>query len=321
MFHLPLPASPEEVLEQIKDPHSSEDFFHLGLALTRLGRKHQSESMFRKALQCNMRHSPSLYGLAYHAFHENREREAKSWLTRAIRFDSDAEENVLWFQRELKNLSSSPDALRWRIWSLQQLEGQKKASPKTLFEIAKLLFEQSNYRPAIEYFRQLLSDERYRKESAEYLSYLYEHLYRGEELIEKNLDLIADVENRADLFFNLGMAFQHDQRQMELALHFFYLAAEQEPHDPGLRYSLEQAAMEVIADSKRLKNKDPFLMMIAHLYQGSIGVAEKYAADVKNLRFPSSFESRFPQKLWKDWLLKNEGTLGKFLKTWFSEVG
>ncbi len=322
MFHMiksQTNLAPEDILERYKEPHSSDECFEVAVALDQLGRKPHAERMFRRGLQLNMRHVPSLYGLAFIQFQSGHDREGQNWFTRAVRFDEAACENSLLFQRELKNSHGFSGVLKQRLWCLQEIEKLEKANTRVYFEIAKLLFEQSNYKTAIEYFRKVLSEHKFRREAAEYLSYIFEHLYKGEELIEKNLELIEEVENRADLFFNLAMVCQHEQRQSELALHLFYLAAESEPHDPGLRYSLEQAAIEVIGDSKKKKNIDPALMMFAHIYQGSVGVAKKYALELSHFKYPESFANRLPTKLWQDWLLRNEGILSKCLKQWFAK--
>jgi tetratricopeptide (TPR) repeat protein len=312
----PLEDSPQQILEKIKEPQTSDEFYLVGIALEQLGKMPHAEQMFRRALEKNMAHVPSMYGLALKAFQMNNEKVGKRWLARAIRIDHEAENHVLRFQRELKTaIPAYQNACRARVHCLKELENFHKQGIESRFELAKLHFEMSNFNTAIPYLRKLLGERRYSQEAAEYLSFALENLYKGNELLEKNLEIAAEVKNRADLFFNLAMVCQHDQRRMDLALHFFYLASEEEPDDPGLRFSLEQAALEVITEGKRRKLSD-VLLMFAHLYQGSTGVAKKYASDLKEYG-TELLSAHIPERLWKEWILPNRGPLGRFLAAHF----
>jgi tetratricopeptide (TPR) repeat protein len=313
---LDLDESPEGVVEKLKEPKTSDDYYLLGLALEKLGKYPDVEVMFRRALQKDMRHMPSMYGLGFLAFQNAKEAEAKKWVSRAIRFDPEAESHIVRFQKELRtSLPLYQSACAARMFCLQELERQQKLAAESCFELGKLLFETSQFQAAIPYLKTTLKENRYAQEASEYLSFAFENLFKGEELLERTLDLIGQVPNRADLFFNLAMVCQHDQKRMDLALHFFYLASQEDPHDPGLRFSLEQAALEVISESKRRKMPSAVLMF-AHLYQGSTGVAKKYAYDLQDFGL-DILASQIPEKLWSDWVLPDAGPLGKFIRSQF----
>lgn len=308
--------SPQETLEKIKTPKTSDEFYKVGLAFEKLGKVLYAERMFRRALEKDLGHIPSMYGLALKSFQTNNERVGKRWLSRAIRMDKEAVPHVLQFQREVKTaVPTYQSACRIRIFCLRELEYLEKQNLESEFELAKLLFEVSHFQAAIPYLKNLLRERRYSQEAAEYLSFAFESLYKGDELIEKNLEVASEVHNRADLFFNLAMVCQHDQRRMDLALHFFYLASQEDLDDPGLRFSLEQAAMDVIAEAKRRKLSE-VLLMFAHFYQGSTGVAKKYAQNLKEYGL-ELLSANLPEQLWTDWILADRGPLGRFIQTQF----
>ncbi|MDB5038708.1 MAG: hypothetical protein JWQ35_2236 [Bacteriovoracaceae bacterium] len=312
----PFDETPEALIEKLKSPQSSDEFYLVGLAFDLLGKNPNAENMFRMALQTNMRHVPSLYGLSLKSFQAAREQDGQKWLTRALRFDTNAEENVIRFQKELKAvIPLYQKSAQWRLWSLQQLEASKKDGPESKFELARLLFEQSQFSAALPYFRSLLSVKKHSREAAEYLSFALETIYRGEELLDKVLEVAAEVPNRSDLFFNLAMVCQHDQRRLDLALHFFYLASQEDPNDPGLRFSLEQVAMDIISEGPK-KKSPAILMMFAHFYQGSHGVAKKYAKELREFG-PEVLSSRMPKALWNNWLSADKG-IGEVLVAWFA---
>lgn len=302
----------------IKDmqPRSSDDFFALARALDKKGHQKESDRLLKCALQKDLSHFPSLYTLAFHAFQKGSEREAKIWFRRALRFDPDTETNALYFQKELRYHKNSSAI---GIWCLKELEQVHRSTIKTKFQLAKALFEQSQFQEAVVYLKDVLKDSQLAQEATEYLSYIYEHLYQGETLILKNLELASEIQNRTDLFFNLAMVCQHDQKRLDLAMHFFYLSSREDPSDPALRYSLEQAALDHISQCQKERNGDDLTLMLAHIYQGSLGVAQKYAERLPHLHYPQSFEEFSPQKLWKEWLLRDEGPLGQLLQTWFGE--
>lgn len=327
MLHLALPeyqallkADPNLILKQFPNPAESDGFFAWGLAQRALGQIRQAESSFRKALQFNLQHIPSLYALSLQSFRRGAEREARNFFKRAIRLDPNAATNVLSFQRELRlgvPGTFAENNLHIAMWCLHELEAIQKMNAETVFQMGKLHFEQSKLKEALPYLREALGVDEYHQEASEYISYIFEHLYQGDELIEKSLELAGSLKNPADLFFNLAMVCQHEQQRTELALHFFYLASRADPTDPGLRFSLEQSALDLIARMKKSKRQDPFLMMLAHLYQGSIAMAKRYAESLEELQYPESFQWRSPDRLWKDWLLTDGGILGASLRDWF----
>lgn len=312
-------SDPEAFIDSIQNPKTAEDFFALAVANEHAGRKNMSEPLVRRALQLNFCHLPSLYLLALKAFEKRREKDAKTLFRRVIRMDPQATTHALMFQKELKfALTNYEDAGRWGVWCLEELEAFQKASLSTKFQLGKTLFEQSRLKDAIPHLRSALQAKELATEATEYLSYIYEHIYRGSELIERILELAEEVSERSDLFFNLAMVCQHDQKRLDLAMHFFYLASREDPYDPGLRFSLEQAAVEFIAASNRRPSKaDPLMVMMAHIYQGAMGVARKYAEELKHIEYPDSFQVMEPPSLWNRWLLKDEGALGRSLRAWF----
>jgi tetratricopeptide (TPR) repeat protein len=312
-------SDPESFIQSKSDPKTADDYFALAVAHDFAGRRKVSGPLIRRALQLDFCHLPSLYLLALKAFERRRENEAKTIFRRVIRMDKEATTNTLAFQKELKfALPNYEDAGRWGVWCLEELEVFHKSSLSTKFQLGKTLFEQSRLKEAIPYLKAALSSKELSTEATEYLSYIYEHIYRGTDLIDQILQLAEEVSERSDLFFNLAMVCQHDQKRLDLAMHFFYLASREDPYDPGLRFSLEQAAVEFIGAANRRSSKtDPLLVMMAHIYQGAMGVARKYADDLKNIEYPETFQAFEPQSLWSRWLLKDQGVLGHSLKAWF----
>lgn len=312
-----LQSSPQELINALPNPQDAEEHFALGAAWKKLGSLSRAAAHWKKALQLNLRHFPSLYALSLIAFEQGQERQGQTWFDRAIRVDDQASEHGLYFQRELKKHVDSHERLsRWGVWCLTRLTEMERASDQSHFQLGKLLFEQNRFLEAAGYLRDIVDRTEIGGEAAEYLSYIYEHLYRGEELIAKTLDLAEKAPNRCDLFFNLAMVCQHDQRRLDWALHFFYLASREDPSDPGLRFSLEQAALEALSKDSPHRN-DEFTLMFAHIYQGSVGVAKRYAKGFSDLRFPEDFHNLKPTRLWSEWLVKDQGPLGQNLKLWF----
>lgn len=312
----------QQFLQTLTQPKNSDEYYAKAAAFEFLGQHKAAADCLRLSLQQNLCYIPALYALALKAFQKFEERDGMSYFKRAVRLDKTAAEHALQFQKELKfTVSSYEDASRWGVWCLKELEIQKKTTTMSNFQLGKTYFEQSRFQDAVPYLRQALLDENIASEASEYLSYIFEHLYRGDELVLKTLELAREIPNRADLFFNLAMVCQHEQKRLELALHFFYLAHREDPNDPGLRFSLEQAALEVIGDNpKNNKAADPVLLMFAHLYQGSVGMAKLYASRLQAFEFPHSFVRRQPEMLWREWLLEDDGVLGDALKSWFGEA-
>lgn len=319
-------SQPEALIESLEPRLSGlldQEIFQLAAAYEFLGQSKKAKLLCRLALEKNLNHVPSLYALSLMSFRDSKNSEAKRFFSRALKRDEKASESILHFQKRLRNVLTGPQAGQWVAWCLEEIHRQQKSSEETRFELAKILFEQSRWNEAASFFEGLLMNEKCAYESSQYLSYIYERLYQGEELIERYLGLAKKVKERADLFFNLGMIFQNDRKQSGLSLHFFYLAHREDPYDPGLRFSLEQACMEQIGKSQDAKKEDEFLdLMFAHLYYGSVAVAERYARvlrDRSDWRFPESFQNLKPTGLWDDWLLTDNGTLGEALVKWFRE--
>jgi tetratricopeptide (TPR) repeat protein len=312
-------GKPEDFIANFQSCNSADRVFALAVAHDQLGHGHDSEKLYRKALQKDIRHYPSLYALSFKCFQNGKELQGKNNFKRALRFDPDGEASTLFFQKELKySVASYNDACRLGVWCLQELLNLKKATARSKFQLGKVLFEQSNFEEAIGYLKEALKVREFSQESTEYLSYIYEHLYQGNELIDQTLELAKDVPDRSDLFFNLAMVCQHDQKRLDLAMHFFYLAAREDPNDPGLKFSLEQAALEMITQLNRSgRESDPFFLMIAHYYQGSSAAAQKYANELKDFHYPESFQALEPTRLWNDWLINDKAPLGRTLKSWF----
>jgi len=319
-----------------KDPHmyiqmllnrnvalSSEDLYELAVCFDLLHEFKETKRYCQIALQKNLAHTPSLYGMSLRAFEDKSFDEAKRSFGRAIRLDPDAAGSALHFQVRLRTALSLPQATQWGLWCLEQVQLSNKASDSTQFELAKILFERSEFERAIPLFKSLVRQEDLAFEVTQYLSYIYERLYTGDELVERTLELAQVVPQRSDLFFNLGMVCQHEQKRLDLSIHFFYLAVRSDAQDPSLRFSLEQACLELIgAQSKPSKPEDYFQLMLAHLYHGSVAVAERYARILRerySYRYPLSFESLAPKALWSNWLLKDEGLLSEALRQWFGD--
>lgn len=317
-----LQKNPEAFIEALGTPQTADDLYSLAMAYDQLGKASSALRFLKEALQKNLGHIPTSYVMGIKALQKNRELEGKNYLKRAVRMDPLAPKTALQLLRELRGaLPNGAKANEVSVWLFQELERMKKADSSTSFHLGKLLFERSAYEEAAAYLIKSLEEGELALEATEYLSYIYEHLYKGEELIEKTLQLAEKVRDRSDLFFNLAMVCQHDHGRLELALHFFYLASQEDPADPGLRFSLEQAAIELMNQAQRSESKDrEFLLMLAHLYQGSLGVAKRYAQNLSGMHFPESFMTRNPQILWRDWLLKDNGILGQALQSWFGGV-
>lgn len=310
-------------LEAKLDCLSAPEFFELAAACEFLGRRQKAKTYCRRALEKNLNYVPSLYSLSLLSFRESKFEEAKRFFCRALKLDQMASESILHFQKRLGSILSAPAANHWSSWCLEELHRLEKASDDTRFELAKLLFEQSRWNESAQLFESLVQHPDYAYEVSQYLSYIYERIFKGEELIEQCLHLASQIKERADLFFNLGMIFQNDRQYQGSSLHFFYLAHREDPHDPGLRFSLEQACMEYIGDTHEAKNEKEFLdLMFAHLYYGSVAVAERYARVLRerwNWKFPESFRALGLKTLWEDWLLKDKEQMGKALQKWFGE--
>jgi tetratricopeptide (TPR) repeat protein len=310
---------PEELVKQFSQSQNSDELYALAIALEHLGQGAESEKALKRALMRNLSHVPSIYTLGLRSLHKSKEKEAKTYLRRALRLDPAACETALGLLRDLKiHLSTLFQSNEMSVWLLKELEFLKKETDETSFHLGKLLFERSQYEESAHYLMKGIESEATSAEATEYLSYIYEHLYKGDELIEKILELAEQVPHRADLFFNMAMVCQHDQNRAEMALHFFYLASREDPADPGLKFSLEQAALDLINAGGAGEGEDRELsLMLAHLYQGSVGVAKRYAQGLKGWSFPESFQDRHPSRLWTEWLMKDQGVLGQALQTWF----
>lgn len=300
-----------------------EELFSLAAAYYLIQDQEKSKKFCRLALQKNFCHVPSLYGLALIFFGEGKELEAKRFFSKALHFDSDAASSVLYLQQQLRSILGLTDANQLGLWCLEQLNESNKGDRSCQFELGKILFERSEFEQAVPVLKPLMGMSEYSFEVTQYLSYIYERLYSGDQLIEKTLELGELVSERSDLFFNLAMICQHDQGRLDMAVHFFYLAVRSDPKDPGLRFSLEQACLELIGQlGKPNDDLDYFHLMIAHLYHGSLAVAERYARTLRK-RFqwshPRSFQSLAPHRLWDNWLLKDEGVLGEALNQWFGD--
>ena len=316
-----LQQDPRQLIQKFEGSKNSDELYCLAIAHEQLKQFHMAERSLKAALQQNLGHIPSIYAMALRAFSRQREVEGKNYLRRALRLDSEASKTSLEFLREIKTIfSHTIRGTEIGIWLLKELVRISKATENSHFALGKLLFEKSHYEEAVEHLLMAVKEPDVSREATEYLSYIYEHLYRGDELIEKSLELADKVKDRSDLFFNLAMVCQHDQGRPELSLHFFYLATKEDPQDPGLRFSLEQAAAEMIDQTQRRDSEDRnFLLMVAHLYQGSLGVAKRYAITLQNMKYPASFEERHPRRLWKEWLMRDEGVLGQALRAWFGD--
>lgn len=296
-FQSLLETDPEKLLYELQ-PHDADEWFAVALSqyLLRMPRGVMERSL-REALRLNLRHLGSHYLYALSAFERNAEQDGRRYFRRAIQMDPQAAEHVLYVQRELKSRGQNYElACRTSVWCLKEVEALKKATAQSLFHLGKILFEQGAYQEACQYLERSLEESEFASEASEYLSYIFEQIYRGEELIQKTLDLAEKVKVRSDLFFNLAMVCQHEQKRSELALHFFYLASLEDPQDPGLRFSLEQEALEVIsAQAKQKLKRDPILLTWAHLYQGSLGLAR---AEFEALGNVEMLKSRVPERVW-----------------------
>lgn len=318
-WRLRLENDPESLAESLKESIDAESLFCRALVSQQLGDSITAEKFLKTALQKNLQHIPSIYVLGLKLLKKGRDKEARNYLRRGLRLDGLAATTSLHLLKEIRSIfSHSAQSVETSVWMLKELTSLKKTTELTQFHLGKLLFEKSSYEEAAQYLLQSLSEPDLSNEATEYLSYIYEHLYKGDELIERTLELAEMVPDRSDLFFNLAMVCQHDHRRLELALHFFYLASKEDPADPGLKFSLEQAAIEMMNYAQKVPGEErDFLLMLAHLYQGSLGVAKRYAQKLKDLKYPESFETRIPQKLWQRWLLKDSGILGQALQSWF----
>lgn len=320
-----LEGEPELLLWELEDRKnpSSEDHFELAVVYDHLGRETLAKVHFKKALEKNLSHTPSLYGMAIAALEAKETPEALRYLKRVLRMDPKAAENVKLFQQSLRARLSAPEASQWSLWVLEQLHELKKDSESCRFEYAKLLFERSKFSEAGEIFYSLVRQKEFSFESTQYLSYIYEKIYQGDELIDRCLDLASLVSDKSDIFFNLAMISQTEAKKPELALHFYYLASKFEPADPGLKFSLEQACVELIGELGRSTDpKKQMTLFFCHAYHGSFALAERYAKMLRQehaYKFPESFQSSEPSRLWKEWLLIEESPIRELLNRYFGQ--
>lgn len=320
-----LETEPELLLWELEDlaNPNSEKLFELAVVYDHLGRESLAKSFWKKALEKNLSHAPSLYALALSALEAQNAPEAMRYLKRVLRTDSQAAENVKLFQNGLRTRLPAPEAGHWALWTLEQLHHLKKDSDSCRFEYAKLLFERSKFQEASELFYSLVRQKQFAYESTQYLSYIYEKMYRGDELLNRCLDLASLVEDKSDIFFNLAMLCQNERRDTALALHFYYLASRFEPADPGLKFSLEQACVELIGEIGRSADpKRKLSLFFCHAYHGSLALAERYAQSLRSehgMRFPQSFETLDPQRLWHEWLLAESSPLRDLLDRYFGD--
>lgn len=315
------PSSYIELWEPKLSQLSAERIYSLGVAYDMMGIPSRAKALWKKSLERNLAFCAPLYALSLKAFEQKDFSSAQRWFKRAMRCDQDASNSCLHFQQRLRALLNMQDSVEMAEWCLRQLQENKKGSEETQFEWAKLLFERSEFQKAAEVMKPLITQQKFCFEVTQYLSYIYERIYEGDELILATLDLAERTKDRSDLFFNLAMICQHDQKRQDLGLHFFYLACREDPQDPGLRFSLEQACIEFIGSmSKSQKSEDLFNLMVAHLYHGSVAVAERYAQLLRerySWKHPEHFLNLQPSPLWRDWLLKDQGPLGEALELWF----
>lgn len=315
-------SEPEKLIELFEQSSelSADETYCLATAYEFLGQALKAKNLCREALQKNLNHFPSLYALSLKSFKERKQSEAKRYLRRALQLDADASASMIHFQKKLRVIAPLPESTLWASWALEELHKLNKSSDDSKFELGKILFEQSKIEEAAALFKGLLSNEKLAYESSQYLSYIFERLYRGEELMDHYLQLASSVKEKADLFFNLGMIFQNDRNFWLQSLHFFYLAHREDPLDPGLRFSLEQACMDHIGRSENAKTDQDFLrLMFAHLYYGSVAVAERYARNLKerwSWKFPDSFEALKPSILWQS-ISQDKTQVGQALDQWF----
>lgn len=311
------------ILTNLNGSLDADTHFYLGVAHDLLKNKPQALVSFKKALQKNLAHSGSLLGMSLIYFEQGKEKEARRLFLRTLRVDHQAAASAVEFQRLLRQRLGLIEANQQSLWCLEQLHKHHQSTYESQFELAKILFESSEFQRSASIFQSLLQVNAYNNEASQYLSYIFEKLYRGNELIEKTLNLAFWMQNRSDTFFNLAMVCQNDQAQEDLSLHFFYLASRADEHDPGLRFSLEQACLDRIGQIGQPRTADQYChLMMAHLYHGSVAVAERYAKVLRerfSWKHPETFEAMQPKPLWQDWLLKDEGILGDALRAWFGE--
>lgn len=308
---------PELLLKSIEKPHSSDDFYLWGIAHYEKGDLGAAEKYFKRALELSLHHVPSLFALSQFCFEAGKVDEGKRWFSRGILHKPKAE-HVILFQKSLrvkKQISEPLGAIK--LWCLHQVTRIHPDHALVQFEIGKLLFEQSKFEHSAAYFEAALSSPKVAREAAEYLSYVFETLYRGDELVTRTLEMVKGIDHKADVLFNLAMACQHDQKRMDLALHLFYLSSVEDPSDPGLRFSLEQTALEIIEKKRRMRDDDDkMLLMFAHYYQGALGLAKKLYFELKDHEFPQDFFQNIPVALWQEWLLKPNSPLDLQFKSW-----
>lgn len=320
-------SDPEGLIQRLKtQPRSlgAREFFEWACACEFLGNILEAKRLWKLSLQVEFGYFPSLYALSLYSFQESKHQEAKRFLKRALRLDEAASESMIFYQKKLRQLLPSPESILWGSWSLEEVGRLSKDSDSTKFELAKILFEQSRYSEAQRHFEVLVDHPEFSFESSQYLSYLYERLYQGDELIQHYLQLIRKVSERADLLFNLGMIFQNYRSYALHSLQFFFLAHRDQPEDPGLRFSLEQACMDQIGRVQEAKNRNEFVeLLFAHLYYGATPVAERYARVLKdrwNWKFPQSLSEMGVSELWEDWLCHKDHPTFQKLSEWFSDT-
>ncbi len=317
-------SDPEACLQKLQsksDPCDALELFEWGCASEFLGQIVEAKQKWRKSLEKDFGFFPSLYALSLYAFQDAKHQEAKRFLKRALRLDAEASKSLLFYQKKLRQLVPAPESILWSSWSLEEIARLSKGSEATRFELAKVLFEQSRFEEAQTNFEFLMEHSEFAQESSQYLSYLYERLYHGEELIQRYLVLIRKTTDRADLLFNLGMIFQNYRQHALHALQFFFLAHRYQPEDPGLRFSLEQACMDQIGRAQEAKTQRDFVeLLFAHLYYGSTPVAERYAKVLKerwNWQFPEGLAAIGMGELWEEWLCQTSDPAIQKLNEWF----
>ncbi len=307
---------PEQLIQSMGEPKTADDYYLWGLAHYDLVELSVAEQSFKRALELSFGHIPALYAMAQMTFEQGKIEEGKKWFIRTLKADAEAAHHGILFQRSLRTSRLSVETLAsLKLWCLHKIEDHFPDQLSSKFEIGKLLFEISKFEASLPYFESVLVVPKLQREAAEYLSYVYETLYRGDELLSKTLAMCRLIEQKADIFFNLAMAFQHERR--DLALHLFHCAVQEDPSDPGLRFSMEQMAAEIIAERRRgTSDREKIALIFAHLYQGAHGMAKKLFFDLKHLRYPEDFFPHIPEVLWKEHILTEDSSTSRFFESW-----
>jgi tetratricopeptide (TPR) repeat protein len=316
---------PYEVIRQAKMSQkalSAGELLVLAAAHERLGELKQAETICRQALTKSLHFPECFFSLSLLSFRQRKYPDAQRWFLRAVKSKRESvAADVFNIEQKLKTYLSVAEAGHWGLWCLREFHRSCPSTPSTQFELGKLLFERSDYQGAVEAFLSLVEMPEFSYEASQYLSYLYERLYKGEELVRKTLELAEKSSDRADLFFNLAMVCQHDTKLQDSALHYFYLAKESEPDDPGLRFSLEQACIEYIGKTSEPKSlHQAYYLMMAHFYHGSTSVAERYAGLLQSrfhIKDLAQFQSLHLPELWNPWLTRENSPFAQSLLKWF----